>query len=89
VRQDQRALVIARDRYTQGVIDFLHVLDVQRNLLAAQLELADSTTALAVNLVVIYKTLGGGWETDFPPTAPPPEARMPPEAPLPAGAIKS
>jgi NodT family efflux transporter outer membrane factor (OMF) lipoprotein len=89
VAQNQRALGIARDRYSQGVIDFLQVLDVQRNLLAAQLELADSTTALSVNLVAIYKALGGGWEADFPLTPPPPEARMPPAAPAPASPIKS
>ena len=74
VQQNRRALGLARDRYTQGVIDFLQVLDVQRNLLAAEQQLTDSTTAVSTDLVQIYKALGGGWETDFP-AAPPVKAK--------------
>ena len=73
VAQNRRALSLARDRYTQGVTDFLQVLDVQRNLLAAEQQLTDSTTTVSTNLVQIYKALGGGWETDFPPAPPPAE----------------
>jgi NodT family efflux transporter outer membrane factor (OMF) lipoprotein len=72
VQQNRRALGLARDRYTQGVTDFLQVLDVQRNLLAADLELTDSTTLVSTDLVQIYKALGGGWEMDFPDVPPPP-----------------
>ena len=73
VAQNRRALALARDRYTQGVIDFLQVLDVQRSLLAAEQQLTDSTTTVSTDLVQIYKALGGGWETDFP--APPASAK--------------
>ncbi|CAH2604103.1 Efflux transporter outer membrane subunit [Rhodovastum atsumiense] len=74
VAQNRRALALARDRYAQGVADFLQVLDVQRNLLAAEQQLTDSTTSVSTNLVQIYKALGGGWENDFPET--PPAARQ-------------
>lgn len=70
VAQNRRALSLARDRYTQGVTDFLQVLDVQRNLLAAEQQLTDSTTTVSTDLVQIYKALGGGWETDFPAAEP-------------------
>jgi NodT family efflux transporter outer membrane factor (OMF) lipoprotein len=66
VAQNRRALDLARQRYTQGVADFLNVLDVQRTLLQAQLQLAESTTTVSQNLVQLYKALGGGWETRFP-----------------------
>ena len=66
VAQNRRALSLARDRYTQGVTDFLQVLDVQRSLLAAEQQLTDSTTTVSTDLVQIYKALGGGWESDFP-----------------------
>jgi len=66
VAQNRLALVLARARYAQGVADFLAVLDAQRTLLADELLLADSTTAVSGNLVVLYKALGGGWETDLP-----------------------
>ena len=61
-----KALGLARDRYRQGLADFLSVLDAQRQLLTTQQELAISTTTVSTNLVVLYKALGGGWETSFP-----------------------
>jgi len=66
VEQNQKALGLARDRYRQGVEDFLNVLETERSLLAAQLDLAQSTTTVSGNLVQLYKALGGGWETTFP-----------------------
>ena len=70
VEQNRRGLELARERYTQGVIGFLEVLYVQRNLLAAEQQLTASTAAVSTDLVQIYKALGGGWQTDFP-AAPP------------------
>jgi NodT family efflux transporter outer membrane factor (OMF) lipoprotein len=67
----KRALGLAQDRYGQGVADFLTVLDAQRNLLNAQLQMADSTTTVSTNLVTLYKALGGGWEADLPDEGPP------------------
>ncbi len=66
VAQNRLAVRLARDRYTQGVEDFLNVLDAERSLLAAQQQLADSSTSVSSNLVQLYKALGGGWETAYP-----------------------
>lgn len=66
VAQSRHALELAQARYAQGVADFLTVLDAQRTLLRNELELAGSTTIVSANLVVLYKALGGGWETDLP-----------------------
>ena len=66
VTQNQRALALARTRYSQGVADFLQVLTAQRGLLAADQDLADSTTAVSTNLVQLYKALGGGWNNAEP-----------------------
>lgn len=66
VEQNQRALALARDRYTEGLSDFLNVLTQERSVLAAQQQLADSTVSVTQNLVQLYKALGGGWETSFP-----------------------
>ncbi len=66
VEQNRRALDLSRQRYTQGVADFLNVLDAERGLLTAELQLAQSTTTVSENLVQLYKALGGGWETEFP-----------------------
>ena len=64
--QGRRALTIARSRYQQGVADFLQVLTAQRNLLPIQQQLAHSTTTVSLNLVALYKALGGGWQPDLP-----------------------
>lgn len=66
VAENRRALMLAQSRYTQGVADFLTVLDAERSLLATQEQLAESTTTVSSNLVALYKALGGGWETDMP-----------------------
>lgn len=63
VSSARESVEIARDQYKQGIIDFLQVLDAQRQLLSAQDGLAQSQQANSTNLVALYKALGGGWET--------------------------
>ena len=58
VSDNQHALALAQSRYQQGVADFLTVLVAESSLLAAQLQLADSTTTVSSNLVALYKALG-------------------------------
>jgi NodT family efflux transporter outer membrane factor (OMF) lipoprotein len=66
VSASQQALGLARQRYQQGVADFLDVLTAERTLLAAQQQFADSTTTISTNLVALFKALGGGWEKAYP-----------------------
>ena len=66
VTENARALQLSKDRYRQGVTDFLNVLDAERTLLSAQLQLAESATTVSSNLVQLYKALGGGWEPTYP-----------------------
>ncbi len=80
VEQNQRALQLARDRYVQGLTDFLNVLTQERSVLAAQQQLADSTVTETQNLVQLYKALGGGWEEAFPAKAEAPRPAAPPSA---------
>lgn len=61
VRQNTIALSTARDRYSQGAVDFINVLGVQRALLATQSDLVDSATQAALDRVQLYRALGGGW----------------------------
>ncbi len=62
VRASRRAVELARELYLAGPGDFLSVLEAQRALYANEHQLAESETALLVNLVALYKALGGGWE---------------------------
>jgi NodT family efflux transporter outer membrane factor (OMF) lipoprotein len=64
VDADKQAVDLATDRYKQGVVDFLTVLDSQRDLFAAQDALVQSDQTVSANLVTLYKALGGGWEVN-------------------------
>jgi len=74
----RQALALARDRYNDGVADFTTVLDIARTQLQAEQDLAQSTTDISINLVQLYKALGGGWELTYPnPPADVPVATQP------------
>jgi NodT family efflux transporter outer membrane factor (OMF) lipoprotein len=62
----RQALGLARTRYNDGVSDFLTVLDTERTLLQAEQQYATSTTNVELDLVQLFKALGGGWEQTFP-----------------------
>lgn len=62
VRQHEKAAHIAMTRYTTGLSNFLDVLDAQRSLYTAQDALVQSRAALSIDLIALYKALGGGWE---------------------------
>ncbi len=51
----------AQNNYDAGMIDFDTVLDAQRTLLSYQDALVQSEAAVVINLVRLYKALGGGW----------------------------
>ena len=42
------------------------VLDAERTLLQAEQQYATSSTNVSLDLVQLFKALGGGWETAFP-----------------------
>jgi len=72
-RENQLALAAARQRYVQGVSDFLNVIEVQAALLQSQSALASSQTQIDTDLVALYRALGGGWQiADPPPVQPAP-----------------
>jgi NodT family efflux transporter outer membrane factor (OMF) lipoprotein len=62
VTENQAALQAARQRYTEGAIDFLNVIAAQAQLLQSENDLSDNDTQIATNLVNLYRVLGGGWE---------------------------
>jgi multidrug efflux system outer membrane protein len=58
-----QAAALARQRFDIGSYSFLDVLDAQRTQLDAEDLLARSEINLSLNLIALYKALGGGWET--------------------------
>ncbi len=55
----RRASGLAQMRYQQGAFDFLRVLDAERTRLEAEDALIQSQTAANIDVVAIYKSLGG------------------------------
>jgi len=72
---NQRAADLAKQLYIQGLTDFLSVLQAQFNLFTSQDALAQSEGSIALDLVALYKALGGGWEPV--PPAPPNDDAVP------------
>jgi NodT family efflux transporter outer membrane factor (OMF) lipoprotein len=61
---NRQAMDLATQRYKNGLVDFLHVLDIEKDLYAAQDALVQSDQSISVDLVQLYKALGGGWEQE-------------------------
>ncbi len=56
---------LAMAQYQEGLTDFQRVIDSQRALVQQQDALAESRGKVALNLVAVYKALGGGWEIRY------------------------
>lgn len=57
-----QSAAIARRDYERGILDQLTVLDAQRQSDRAEMLLAQSQVQFVVDVVTLYKALGGGWE---------------------------
>ncbi len=55
----ERAAELARLRFTEGVTDFLQVLDAERTQLEAQDQLAQGRTDAATAYAALYRAVGG------------------------------
>jgi len=62
VDADQQALSLSTQLYKNGLVDFLNVLNSETALYTAQDTLVQSDQAVSLDLVQLYKALGGGWE---------------------------
>jgi multidrug efflux system outer membrane protein len=49
-------------RYLNGISSYFEVLDSQRVLFDAELQLAQATSATYASVIQLYRALGGGWE---------------------------
>ena len=60
-RNADDAARLARGRFDAGVVDFLVVLDAEREALSSHDALVQSQVGQATSLVGVYRALGGGW----------------------------
>ena len=62
MRANQRAAELARNLYARGLTDFLTVLVAEQSVFTSQDTLAQTERDVALDLVALYKAVGGGWE---------------------------
>lgn len=69
----RRAVTLAEERFDRGLIDFLNVIDAQRQEYELETQLVVAQQAEADAFVLLYRSLGGGWEGYqlIPPIPPP------------------
>jgi multidrug efflux system outer membrane protein len=63
VDASQRALTIANDRYTGGLVTYLDVINAEQNLLDTQRLATQILGQRLVTSVSLVKALGGGWDS--------------------------
>ena len=52
---------MAHALYRNGMVDYLDVIDAERTLYRAQMQLVDLVAGQYINYVALCKALGGGW----------------------------
>lgn len=62
VAAQETAFTLASDSYRQGISSFVEALDAQRQLAQAQQQAERARVQSSLDLVALYKALGGGWE---------------------------
>ena len=60
----QRSLGLVMTQYKAGLTDFQNVLDTQRSLSTREDQLARTEGLVVKSLVLLYRSLGGGWDPD-------------------------
>jgi outer membrane protein, multidrug efflux system len=68
----ERYAYLARLRYDNGYTSYIDVLDSERSLFQAQLQLAQTQGQLHFAIINLYKALGGGWLAEADKLAAPP-----------------
>jgi len=62
VLASEEALTLARERYAKGLTSFLDVLSAEKTLYEAQENHCKSSAAVILDIITLYKALGGGWD---------------------------
>lgn len=57
----RKAVILAEYQYKSGIVDFSIVLEAQRSASSFQDSLAQSEGTVIINLIRLYKSMGGGW----------------------------
>jgi outer membrane protein TolC len=62
VQATQRSVDLSMLQYHEGLVDYQRVLDALRTHANQQDSLISVKGSIGINLIALYKALGGGWE---------------------------
>jgi outer membrane protein TolC len=62
VKHYKRSEELSLIQYSEGLTTYQRVIDAQRNLAEQEDAFASATGSVGINLIALYKALGGGWE---------------------------
>jgi len=62
VEASQLSRELSNELYTTGLGSFLNLLEAQRSVYTSQDAMIQSETSIILNLISLYKSLGGGWQ---------------------------
>jgi len=65
VEASKRSVDLALIQYREGLVDYQRVLDTQRSLTQQQDRFTAMKGSVTLNLIALYKALGGGWQIRF------------------------
>jgi NodT family efflux transporter outer membrane factor (OMF) lipoprotein len=60
----QKIVDLTSDRYKTGLINLINLIDAKRQLISASELLLKNDTAALIDLIALYKALGGGWQPE-------------------------
>lgn len=65
VQASERSVELSNFQYSEGLADYTRVLDTQRTLLSQQDTLTRSQGDVVLNVISVYRALGGGWQLRY------------------------
>jgi outer membrane protein, multidrug efflux system len=60
---NRKAVELSAQLYSAGQTDFINVLNAQRSLYSSEDALVQSERSIVIDLIALFKALGGGWES--------------------------
>jgi NodT family efflux transporter outer membrane factor (OMF) lipoprotein len=63
VKSSAESLRLANQLYANGLANYINVLDAERSMYQTQDALVQSDKTVTTDVIALYKSLGGGWET--------------------------
>jgi outer membrane protein TolC len=64
VQAAEEARELAGIRYRKGLVTYLDVLDAERTVLRSELTLVQTERARLIDMVALFKAVGGGWANE-------------------------